>query len=60
MINIYNSKDGKYYFTITAKNNEILVTSETLNSMTSVEKSIKSLTKIFSKEIKIVNHSKLP
>lgn len=29
MIHIHKAKNGQYYFTVTAKNNKVLVTSET-------------------------------
>lgn len=43
MFKIHIAKDGKYYFTFTAKNGRVLVTSETYNRKSSMMKGIRSL-----------------
>lgn len=43
MINLHNSKDGKFYFTVTAQNNKVLVTSETYETRRGMATGYKSL-----------------
>jgi uncharacterized protein YegP (UPF0339 family) len=45
MINLYKSKDKKFYYTVTAKNGKVLVVSETYNTRSSMVKGYTSLLK---------------
>lgn len=46
MINLHKSKDNKFYFTVTAKNGKVLVTSETYNTRRAMNKGVDALVKI--------------
>lgn len=46
MINLHKSKDNKFYFTVTAKNGKVLVTSETYNTRRAMSKGIIALDKV--------------
>lgn len=46
MINLHKSKDNKFYFTVTAKNGKVLVTSETYNTRRAMNKGIIALDKV--------------
>lgn len=45
MIKLRQSKDGKFYFTVTAKNGKVLVTSETYNTRRSLKIGYSALVK---------------
>ena len=53
MINLHKSKDNKFYFTVTAKNGKVLVTSETYNTRRAMEKGISSLDRVIEAGCKI-------
>ena len=46
MFNIHKSADGQFYFTITAKNGQVLVTSETYKQHASAMKGINAVKKV--------------
>jgi len=51
MINIHKSKDDQFYFTITAKNGKVIVTSETYKKKPSAFKGIVSLLRTLALEM---------
>ena len=53
MIMIKKSKDEKYFFEVIAKNSEILVTSETYESLQNAKKGITALKKAMTGRVKI-------
>ena len=62
MIKIDNSADGQWYYTVTAKNNEPVVTSETYASKQMCKKGIHALTEAIllslSDKVRITDHTK--
>lgn len=49
MIHLEQSKDGQYFFTVTAANGKVLVTSETYKTKQGRDKGVKALVKIIKK-----------
>lgn len=58
MINLHKSKDNKFYFTVSAKNGKVLVTSETYNTRRAMNKGTIALRIVIEAGCKIRDLSK--